>query len=117
MKLRPIKAGEKWKYYHIFTADQVFRNVYCCLIDGTLWFNGRDGYFYTHIKPTKIDSKNLVTRSNTNIETRCRSLEFVADNMRTGFDMNGQPICHRKNYFGRHRNPLRAATIVTKNKK
>lgn len=118
MKLRNLNPRkEKWKYFHIFTSSQVFEKVYCCVIDRTIWFNGKDGYFYSYVKNKKFDDKYIVSESQNEISATCRTLKFVTDNMRTGYNMTGMPICHRKNYFGRHRNPLRGATIVNKGKK
>lgn len=114
MQIRNLNSKrEKWKYFHIFTANQVFNKVFCCVIDRTLWFNGKDGYFYSYIKTNDNYSapkiENVVMAS-------CRTLEFVTNNMRTGYNMAGMPICHRKNCYGRHKNPLRGVTIVKKGK-
>ena len=113
MKVRNFNPKtEKWKYYQNFTTDQVFEKVYCCIIGTTIWYNGRDGFFYTHIKNQKVDDDNTIVR--TGVATQARTLEFVTDNMRTGFNMKGIPVCHSKNYFSQYRYPLKAAAIVPK---
>lgn len=111
MKRRNLNAKkEKWKYYHIFTSTQVFEKVFCCTIDRTIWYNGKDGYFYNYMR---IKSKNNTSKEE--VIVSYRTLEFVTNNMRTGYNMNGDPVCHRKNYYG-SRQPLRGARIIPKSR-
>lgn len=114
MKRRNLNAKkEKWKYYHNFTSTQVFEKVYCCTIDRTIWYNGKDGFFYNYMIIKPKSTKN----NKEEILVSYRTLEFVTNNMRTGYNMNGDPVCHRKNYYGNRRQPLRGARIIPKNRK
>lgn len=103
---------EQWYYYHNFTPAQVLNTVHVAEIDHMLWFNTMDGRFIHIIEPIKLNDKDEAIRQAPQVLTR--TLQFVYDNMTTGYDTSGNPVCHRKSYIGRHRSPLKGARIVPK---
>lgn len=100
---------ERWRYYHVFTLSQVLHRVHAAEVDRTLWFNLSDGNFIHIIEP--IDDGVPMLKSPTVIT---RSASYIFDNMQTGYDVNGNPICHRKRRNGKAHAPLLGAKIVKK---
>ncbi len=101
---------ERWRYYHVFSPGQVLRRVHVAEIDKTLWFNLSDGNFIHIIEPPATDNAPMLMPP----IVVTRSVQYVYDNMQTGYDVNGNPICHRRRRKKGKPSPLMGAKIVKK---
>ncbi|RMC38137.1 MULTISPECIES: hypothetical protein [unclassified Lactobacillus] len=89
------------RYVKKISINQLFEKIVKVKMFGKIWINGQDGNFY-QIE----ENQEIVVSERHKYIGIVQPLNFVYQNMQAGYDLQGNPVCYRKNVYSKKRESL-----------